>query len=161
MPLGSTTRSFEPTSIVTSTRTLRLVTWSTEDRGLIDTSVAVDIHDLDPASFPAEIAISSLTLGELVTGPHAATNELARVRRLSHLRFVEANIEALPFDLECAGAYGAIYMAVMRQGRKPRGRRAIDLMIAATALAHDLPIYTRNAKDLRGVERLIEIVEVH
>jgi predicted nucleic acid-binding protein len=38
--------------------------------------------------------------------------------------------------------------------------RAIDVMIAATALAHDLPLYTRNAKDLRGLEHLIEIVDV-
>jgi len=69
-------------------------------------------------------------------------------------------MEALPFDSTCARAYGVAYAAVERIGRKPRGGRAIDLMIAATALAHDLPLYTRNAKDLRGVEDLIEIVDV-
>lgn len=45
-------------------------------------------------------------------------------------------------------------------GRKPRGARAVDLMIAATALAHGLPLYTRNAKDLQGLDDLIEIVDV-
>jgi len=69
-------------------------------------------------------------------------------------------MEALPFDSTCARAYGVVYAAVERIGRKPRGGRAIDLMIAATALAHDLPLYTRNAKDLRGVEDLIEVVDV-
>jgi len=132
----------------------------TEERGLIDTSVAVDIHRLDASLFPVEVAISSLTLGELATGPHAARDELTRARRQSHLQFVETNMEALPFDSTCARAYGVAYAAVERIGRKPRGGRAIDLMIAATALAHDLPLYTRNAKDLRGVEDLIEIVDV-
>ena len=69
-------------------------------------------------------------------------------------------MEPLDFDLRCAWAYGPIYGAVVRQGRKPRGSRAIDVMIAATALAHDLPLYTKNAKDLLGLEQLIEIVDV-
>jgi predicted nucleic acid-binding protein len=127
---------------------------------LIDTSVAVDIRDLDAGMFPTEVAISALTLGELATGPHAASDELTRARRQSHLQFVETHLEALPFESSCARAYGIVYAAVHRMGRKPRGARAIDLMIAATALAHDLPLYTRNAKDLHGLEELIEIVDV-
>jgi hypothetical protein len=132
----------------------------TDDRGLIDTSVAVDIRDLDPALFPAEVAISALTLGELATGPHAVKDDLTRARRQSHLQFVETNLEALPFDPSCARAYGIVYASVDRKGRKAGGSRAVDLMIAATALAHDLPLYTRNAKDLRGLEELIQIVDV-
>lgn len=131
-----------------------------DDRGLIDTSVAVDIRHLDASLFPTEIAISSLTLGELATGPHAARDELTRARRQSHLQFVETNMEALPFNSSCARAYGVVYAAVERTGRKPRGGRAVDLMIAATALAHDLPLYTRYPKDLSGLEELIEIVDV-
>lgn len=132
----------------------------TEDRGLIDTSVAVDIHSLDADMLPTEVAISALTLGELTTGPHAAADELTRARRQSHLQFVETNLEALPFESSCARAYGVLYAAVHRMGRRARGARAVDLMIAATALAHDLPLYTRNAKDLSGLEDLIEIVDV-
>jgi predicted nucleic acid-binding protein len=131
-----------------------------EDRGLIDTSVAVVIRDLDPAPFPAEVAVSALTVAELATGPQAATDELTRARRQSHLLFIEANLEALPFDPKCARAYGVVYAAVKAKGRKPRGSRTVDLMIAATALAHDLPLYTLNAKDLRGLEGLVEIVDV-
>ena len=157
---ASTTRSFEPTSTVTSIRTPRLATGLTEDRGLIDTSVAVEIRDLDPSLFPAAVAISSLTLGELATGPHAARDELTRARRQSHLQFVEASLEALPFDPACARTYGTVYATVVRIGRKPRGGRVIDLMIAATALAYDLSLYTSNPRDLRGLEELIEIVDV-
>lgn len=120
----------------------------------------VEIHDLDADMFPPEVAISALTLGELATGPYAASDELTRARRQSHLQFVEANLEALPFESTCARAYGVLYAAVHQIGRKPRGGRAVDLMIAATALAHDLPLYTRNAKDLHGLEGLIEIVDV-
>jgi predicted nucleic acid-binding protein len=66
----------------------------------------------------------------------------------------------LPFDSGCARAYGVVYASVMRAGRKPRGARAVDLMIAATALAHSIPLYTRNARDLYGLENLIEIFNV-
>ena len=129
-----------------------------EDRGLIDTSVAVDLASIDPARFPTEIAVSALTLAELTAGPHAAGDEMTRARRQLILQQVEAQLEALPFDSNCARAFGRIYVAIDNAGRKPRGGRAIDLMIAATALAHDLPLYTRNPKDLRGLEELIEIV---
>jgi predicted nucleic acid-binding protein len=130
------------------------------DRGLLDTSVAVDLGSIDPSRFPSEIAISALTLAELTAGPLAAGGELLRARRQVQLQHVEANFETLPFDPGCARAYGRIYAAVENAGRKPRGTRAVDLMIAATALARDLPLYTRNAKDLRGLEDLIEIVKV-
>lgn len=130
------------------------------DRGLIDTSVAVDLGQFDPALFPPEIAVSALTLAELATGPHAAGNDLGRARRQHHLEDIETNFETLSFDPTCARAYGRIYASVVSVGRKARGARSIDLMIAATALAHDLPLYTLNAKDLRGLEDLIEIVDV-
>lgn len=132
----------------------------TEDRGLLDTSVAVDLGSIDTARFPAEIAISALTLAELTAGPHAATDEITRARRQLHLQSVEASFETIAFGPACARAYGRIYSSVNNAGRKPRGGRAVDLMIAATALAHELPLYTRNAKDLHGLDDLLEIVDV-
>lgn len=104
--------------------------------------------------------MSTLTIAELVAGPRGVEQDLKRVRRQSHLRYVQANVESISFDLRCARAYGSIYGATVRAGRKPRGSRAIDLPIAATALADDLPLYTLNVKDLRGLEDLIEIVDV-
>jgi predicted nucleic acid-binding protein len=155
-----TTRSSEPTSIASSIRTLRLATGLTDDRGLLDTSVAVDLGSIDPARFPTEIAISALTLAELTAGPHAASDEIMRARRQLQLQNVEANFETIAFDPACARAYGQIYASVDNAERKPRGARGVDLMIAATALTHDLPLYTRNAKDLHGLDDLIEIVDV-
>lgn len=66
----------------------------------------------------------------------------------------------LGFDEECARSYGSVYATTRRHGRKARGARAIDLLIAATALAHELPLYTLNAADLRGLDQLIEIVDL-
>jgi predicted nucleic acid-binding protein len=106
------------------------------------------------------IAVSALTIAELVSGPCGAGYAFKRRQREHHLRYVVANVEPLSFDLHCARAYGLIYGAIIRTGRKPRGSRALDLMIAATALAHGLPLYTMNAKDLRGLEDLIEIIDV-
>lgn len=120
----------------------------------------VDLASIDPARLPAIVAVSALTLAELVSGPHGADHDLTKARRQSHLQYVEANLESLPFDSRCARAYGLIYAAVIGTGRKPRGARSVDLMIAATALAHGLPLYTRNAKDLHGLEGLLEIVDV-
>jgi len=107
-----------------------------------------------------EIAISTLTLAELAAGPYAASDDLMRARRQYHLQYVEAKAKALPFDVSCAHAWGRIYTAMERAGRKARGAHAVDLMIAATALAHELPLYTLNPKDLRGLENLLEIVDV-
>jgi predicted nucleic acid-binding protein len=104
--------------------------------------------------------ISTLTLAELTAGPQVSTDDLMRARRQSHLQFIETNFEALPFDSACAHAYGAMYAIVAHEGRKVRRGRAVDLMIAATALAYNLRFFTRNAKDLRGLEGLIEIVDL-
>jgi len=127
---------------------------------LIDTSVAVDLESIERSRLPAEIAISALTLAELAGGPHGADHDLKRARRQQFLQAVEANLESVAFDSQCARAYGTVYAAVASAGRKPRGARSVDLMIAATALAHDLPLYTRNASDLVGLEELIEVVDL-
>jgi predicted nucleic acid-binding protein len=66
--------------------------------------------------------------------------------------------DALPLDPAAARAYGRIYAAVANAGRRPRGARAVDLLIAAIALAHDLPLYTRNPDDFGHLDGLVEIV---
>jgi len=106
------------------------------------------------------MAISTLTLAELTAGPLATADELERARRQERLQRFETGVESLTFSPSCARAYGHIYAATLAGDRKPRGARAVDLMIAATALAHDLPLHTLNAKDLRGLEGLLEIVDV-
>lgn len=127
------------------------------ERGLLDTSVVVDLERVDPATLPAEIAISAVTLAELAAGPAAATDPDTRARRQDRLQRTEATFEPLPFDTDAARAYGRVYAAVAARGRKPRGARAVDLLIAATALSGDLPLYTRNPRDFAGLERLLTI----
>ena len=105
------------------------------------------------------MAISALTLAELTAGPHAASGG-ERARRQDHLQRIEAGIECLDFDSACARAYGQIYWATRAIGRKARGARAVDLTIAATALGHQLPLYTLNAADFEGLDELIEIVDL-
>ncbi len=129
-------------------------------RGLVDTSVAISLDEVDAGRLPAEIAISALTLAELTSGPHAVADALERGQRQDVLQRFEAEVESLAFDHKCVRAYGRVYAAITRTGRKARGARAVDLMIAATALAHNLPIYTLNAKDLHGLEDLLQIVDL-
>jgi predicted nucleic acid-binding protein len=129
-------------------------------RGLVDTSVVVDMEQIPASRLPHEVAVSALTMAELTAGPHAATNADERGRRQDRLQRAEAAFDPLPFDAESARAYGRIYSAVAAGGRKARGARAVDLLIAATALAARIPLYTRNAKDFQMISELIDVVEI-
>lgn len=130
------------------------------ERGLIDTSVVVALGSIATGELPAAMAVSALTLAELASGPAAARSASAGAIRQERVQRVESGFEALAFDAPCARAYGRVCAAVIVAGRKPRGARAVDLMIAATALAHELPLYTLNVADLRGLDDLIEIVDL-
>lgn len=129
-------------------------------RGLIDTSVLLDLEKLDPTHLPLELAISAVTLAELAAGPHVAADAKERGVRQDRLQRTEATFDPLPFDTAAARAYGRIYAAVAAAGRKARGARAVDLLIAATAAACELPLYTRNVADFRGLEEVIQVVGV-
>ncbi len=129
-------------------------------KGLLDTSVVIDLGRLVRADLPAEIAISAITLAELTAGPHATNDPVERAARQERLQRVESTFDPLPFGDQAARAYGRIYSAVVTAGRKARGPRALDLQIASIALAHELPLYTRNPRDLRAVDTLVEIVTV-
>ena len=133
---------------------------SRHPRGLIDTSVVVDLERIEPADLPLEIAVSAITLAELAAGPHATADPAERARRQDRLQRAEATFEPLPVDRAVARAYGRVYAAVGAAGRKARGRRAVDLLIAATAVAAGLPLYTRNPDDFAGLSELLEIVVV-
>jgi predicted nucleic acid-binding protein len=126
-------------------------------RGLLDTSIVIDLERIDADSLPAEVAVSALTVAELAAGPHATRDPQERARRQERLQRVEATFTPLPFDAGAARAYGRICAAVGAGGRKARGRRVIDLLIAATAVAERLPLYTRNPDDFRGLDDLLDV----
>ncbi|MBW0012496.1 MAG: PIN domain-containing protein [Mycobacterium sp.] len=107
-----------------------------------------------------ELAISALTMAELAAAPHATADAGERARRQDRLQRAEASFDPLPFGSDSARAYGRIYASIVATGRKARGPRAVDLLIAATAVAANLPLYTRNVDDFRGLEHLLTIVGV-
>jgi predicted nucleic acid-binding protein len=109
---------------------------------------------------PTEIAVSAITLAELAAGPHASADPGERARRQDRLQRAEATFEPIPFDASTARAYGRVYAATMSAGREARGRRAVDLLIAATAVAAELPLYRRNPADFAGLETLLDVVAV-
>lgn len=129
-------------------------------RGLLDTSVVIDLEVIDPGQLPVECAVSAMTMAELAAGPHATTDSAERARRQDRLQRAEATFESLPVDGDVARAYGRVYAAVAAAGRKARSRRTIDLFIAATAVAAQVPLFTRNPADFAGLNQLLEIVGV-
>jgi predicted nucleic acid-binding protein len=97
------------------------------------------------ANRPTIVAAELLGLGE-------------RARRQDRLQRAEAAFDPLPFDGESARAFGRLYAAELAHGRKARGSRALDLLIAATACAEGLPIYTRNPDDFVSVQQLVQVI---
>lgn len=129
-------------------------------RGLLDTSVLIDLDRLEPDLLPFEVAVSALTMAELAAGPHATNDPEERARRQDRLQRAEAAFDPLPFDSEASRAYGRVFAAVAAAGRKARRARAVDLLIAATACAAGLPLYTRNPDDLRAIEDLVDVISI-
>ncbi len=128
-------------------------------RGLLDTSVVLDHDLLDPALLPDESAIAAVTLAELAAGPHATKDEHERARRQDRLQWAAATWNAMPFDIEAARVYGRVFAATKAAGRSSRTRLA-DLLIASTAAANGLPLYTRNPGDFAGLEETVTVIAV-
>lgn len=122
--------------------------------------MVIDLEKLDATRLPVEVAVSALTMAELAAGPHATVDADERARRQDRLQRAEAAFDPLPFDSDAARAYGRVYAAVATAGRKARGARAVDLLIAATACASGLPLYTRNGADFEALGGVVEVVVV-
>jgi predicted nucleic acid-binding protein len=133
---------------------------SDQTRGLLDTSVVIALDRLAPDDLPEVLAIATITLAELAAGPHATNDAAERARRQQRLQLAEATFDPLPFDAACARAYGLVYAQTLTAGRKARGSRAVDLLIAATAMANELPLYTANVTDFAALGSLLEITAV-
>ena len=123
-------------------------------RGVLDTSVVIAMRDItDPSALPEEPLITTVTLAELSAGPLVARDEAERAARQAHLQQAEADFDPLPFDRASARAFGQVAASLRRSGRKSAAR-AYDALIAATAMAHGLPVYTCNAADFAGIDGL-------
>jgi tRNA(fMet)-specific endonuclease VapC len=123
-------------------------------RGVLDTSTVIALRQItDPSTLPAEPLITTVTLAELSVGPLVARDERERAARQAHLQEAEADFDPLPFDRASARAFGQVAASLRRSGRKTAAR-AYDALIAATAIAHGLPVYTCNAADFEGIDGL-------
>jgi tRNA(fMet)-specific endonuclease VapC len=116
--------------------------------------VVIAMRDItDPSALPEEPLITTVSLAELSAGPLVARDEAERAARQAHLQQAEADFDPLPFDRASARAFGQVAASLRRSGRKPAAR-AYDALIAATAMAHGLPVYTCNAADFAGIDGL-------
>jgi predicted nucleic acid-binding protein len=137
-------------------------------QGMLDTNIVILRKWIDPAELPDEMAISAVTLAELSAGPHEVRSNdeqdvydehAERARRLETLQRAESEFDPVPFDAEAARIFGRVTAAVVAAGRKPR-RRLAGLMIAATAMAEGLPLYTTNPADFTGLDTLMQVIPV-
>jgi len=128
-------------------------------RGLLDTSVVIDHDVIDTALLPDESAIAAVTLAELAAGPHATEDKNERARRQDRLQWATSTWDPLPFDGDAARMYGRMFAAARAAGQTSRSRLA-DLLIASTAAANGLPLYTRNPSDFAALKTIISVVPV-
>lgn len=125
-----------------------------EERGILDTSTLILLGQItDSAPLPERPTISAITLAELSVGPLVAKSADDRAARQAHLQAAEADFDALPFDSAAARAFGGVASSLRAAGRKPSAR-AYDALIAATAIANGLPLYTCNPSDFSGIDGL-------
>jgi hypothetical protein len=126
---------------------------------MLDTSAVIDLPALDPARLPVEAAIPAIVLAELAQGVAMTKSAEQVMIRSQRLADIEAAFAAIPFDWEAARRYGTLVALTIAANRDPRPRR-IDLMIAATAAAHGLPLYTRNPDDFRGLDSAVTVIAI-
>ena len=130
-------------------------------RGLLDTSTVMVLPQLnEPQELPAEPLISAITLAELSVGPLVADDDAEREARQAHVQQAEADFDPLPFDAAAARAFGRVAASLRRAGRKTSAP-AYDALIAAVAIANDLPLYTCNPDDFTGIDGLRVVAIPH
>jgi predicted nucleic acid-binding protein len=136
------------------------VTELSERRVLLDTSVIIDPPAQGTAAFADLVSVSAVTVGELHYGVGVSTDPVEQLYRRQRLHLVLDIYDILPFDAEVAESYGLLANVVRQAGRNPRPR-GMDLLIAATAVRHGFSLATRNAADLRHLERVLQVIEVN
>ena len=121
--------------------------------GLLDTSTVILLSRLrGPACLPPVPAICTITLAELSVGPLVARTDAERAARQAHLQQAEADFVPFLFDA-AARAFGRVAANIRAAGRKA-STRAYDALIAAVAVANDLPLFTVNPDDFAGIDKL-------
>jgi toxin FitB len=141
---------------------LTMTTRAVADRhkaGVLDTCAYIDLNQLDPTSLPEVPEITAVTMAELHQGIAMARSAITRAARTELLGAAIVEFDPLPFDGEAATRYGTLVALVIEAERDP-GPRRMDLMIAAIASAHDLPLFTRNPSDFAGLDGMVTVIAV-
>lgn len=128
--------------------------------GVLDTNTLILLDRLQAGDLPAEPLITAVTLAELSVGPLVTDDGGERAARQARLQEAEAAFEPLPFDAPAARAYGRVAVSLRRAGRKTTAR-AFDALIAATAMANDLDLFTCNPRDFDGMDGLRVVAVPH
>jgi len=129
------------------------------ESGVLDTCVYIDLGLLDPSVIPAFPEITAVTMAELHQGVAWARFFVKEAAPTEKLGAAILEFDPLPFDGQAAARYGSLVALTLAANRDPRPR-TLDLMIAAIASSHGLPLFTRNAKDFVGLGSLVEVVAV-
>lgn len=125
-----------------------------DPEGLLDTGTLILLPRIDDASLLPDVPlISAITLAELSVGPLVTDDDAERARRTAQVQQAEADFDPIPFDAAAARAFGQVAASLRRDGRKPAAR-AFDALVAATAIANGLPLYSTNPADFVGIDGL-------
>lgn len=129
------------------------------ESGVLDTCTYIDLDQLDPELLPLVPEITAITMAELHQGVAMAKNAVARAARTELLGAAIVEFDPLAFDGEAAARYGTLVALTIQERRDPRPRR-MDLMIAAIASSHGLPLFTRNVADFAGLDDMVTVIAV-
>jgi hypothetical protein len=124
-------------------------------KAILDTSVLIA---RDPLPLEVNAGVSTISLAELHFGVLKTRDPVERARRATHLGRIESAFETHPLDARVARALGQLQISVLSRGGNPRNRTA-DLAIAATAMVHEAVLFTRNYKDFKLVDDLVDVRE--
>ena len=129
------------------------------ESGVLDTCTYIDLDVIEPECLPEFPEITAITLAELHQGVVMTPDTAVRAIRIEKLGAAVADFDPLPFTEQAAARYGTLVGLVLAAGRNPKPRR-MDLMIAAIASVHNMPLYTRNPEDFKGIENRLTVVSV-
>lgn len=131
----------------------------TEPRGVLDTCTYIDLAEIDPSVLPDIPEVTTITMTELHQGVALAKTATTRAKRIERLSSAVEEFDPLPYDRESAGRFGTLAALVVENGRSPKPR-CLDLMIAAIASVHRIPLYTRTPSDFKGLDSLVRVISV-
>lgn len=127
--------------------------------GLLDTCALIDLAEIADDKLPVHPRISTITLAELGIGIALAQSPQVLALRTERLLEVEHAFDALHFCPSAARRFTTMAKLVVAEGRNPKPRKC-DLMIAAIASVNDLPLYTRNPDDFKGLDPVLTLIPV-